>query len=378
MADASATATQINDGYDGNETPKVTTDPHVYREHDRKAEQERQHQRQEKPIKFTQQKRVPAGVWFVILTICLIIFIISLICFYAAPSSREVHLETYVIVREVYIEEYDDKSSVQYQTVTHNTILSFERALTDIGYDRVEMKFKNKKSPIKPDSLGLLLVVDIYLSLYATPVAFHKLRRERTQMILETLPQSLASTYVGIELGMLELWIKAKNPPVPQLVCPNVRFSTDPSLPTRRLVLPFHVKPAEVQEINGEIPRVWRLNPEPIELFPVGTTPVTYRAIYSSLENGGAMAECTFEIEIEDTELPVLTCPTSTVRVGSDGYEWDEPAVLDNVSDPSKISVTSTHRSADTFPLNITTVIVYYATDEAGNTGHCSFTVTPS
>ena len=31
----------------------------------------------------------------------------------------------------------------------------------------------------------------------------------------------------------------------------------------------------------------------------MGVTPLTYRVIYTNLQNGGAMAECTFEITIE-------------------------------------------------------------------------------
>jgi gliding motility-associated-like protein len=111
----------------------------------------------------------------------------------------------------------------------------------------------------------------------------------------------------------------------------------------------------------------------PGDSFPVGTTTVTY----TSVDAAGNTSICTFNVTVNDTELPVITgCPTN-VTVNSDAgicgavVTWTLPTITDNCG----VTITSTHNSGDVFPLGTTTVI-YNAVDAAGNAVSCSFTVT--
>jgi PKD repeat protein len=110
------------------------------------------------------------------------------------------------------------------------------------------------------------------------------------------------------------------------------------------------------------------------ELFPVGTTTVTYTAT----DGGGNITTCSFDITVTDSEDPTIAnCPANIVTSNSIGMcganvSWAVPVAVDNCN---VNSFTTTHSPGATFPLGTTTVI-YTATDNAGNSTTCSFTVT--
>jgi len=116
------------------------------------------------------------------------------------------------------------------------------------------------------------------------------------------------------------------------------------------------------------------LTHSPGAAFPVGITTVTYTA----MDVDGNVEECSFEVEVRDNEPPVFTncVQDRTVQVppGSctASYQWIEPTAVDNCG---SVDLTSTHSSGSTFLLGQTTVR-YTATDAAGNTANCQFTIT--
>jgi hypothetical protein len=91
-------------------------------------------------------------------------------------------------------------------------------------------------------------------------------------------------------------------------------------------------------------------------------------------------ATCSFTVTISDTEAPTISgCPSnqtfnSTAGVCGRVHTWTTPTVLDNCSGASIVQ-TAGPSSGSTFPVGATTV-TYTATDGAGNTATCSFTVT--
>lgn len=112
--------------------------------------------------------------------------------------------------------------------------------------------------------------------------------------------------------------------------------------------------------------------------FPVGSTTVTCS------EGGGpgrGAAGCAFTVTVNDTQAPALTCPANVTAAagGSDGcaltavVNYAAPAVADNC--PGVGAVTCVPPSGSTFNEGTTTVTCS-ATDAAGNTGTCAFTVT--
>lgn len=113
---------------------------------------------------------------------------------------------------------------------------------------------------------------------------------------------------------------------------------------------------------------------KPGDIFPLGTTTVTYTATDLS----GNEAICTFNITIKDNIVPVIEqCPPIISISGYDStlesamVSWNIPSASDNCK---AVSLTGTHNPGDSFPKGKTTV-TYTAQDEAGNTSTCSFEV---
>jgi len=113
-------------------------------------------------------------------------------------------------------------------------------------------------------------------------------------------------------------------------------------------------------------------NHNPGDEFNAGTTTVTYTARDAS----GNEATCSFTVTVQDTAAPVFSnCPSNITVVPLLNCKinvlWIPPSVTDNCG----ATVTSTHIPGSEFSAGTTTV-TYTATDNAGNTAVCSFTVT--
>src|SRR6185503_4802731 len=83
-----------------------------------------------------------------------------------------------------------------------------------------------------------------------------------------------------------------------------------------------------------------------------------------------------FTVTVNDTQNPTITCPANIVQTTAPGQ--CSATVSYNVTatdNCSGVTVVSTPASGSTFPVGTTTVMAT-ATDAAGNTATCSFTVT--
>ncbi len=103
--------------------------------------------------------------------------------------------------------------------------------------------------------------------------------------------------------------------------------------------------------------------------FPVGTTTVTCTA-----QSGDT---CMFTVTVNDTEAPVVTCP-NPITVDNDPGQCGAvvnftATAVDNCD--GSLTPTCTPPSGSFFPVGTTTVTCE-ATDAAGNTGNCMFTIT--
>jgi alpha-tubulin suppressor-like RCC1 family protein len=110
-------------------------------------------------------------------------------------------------------------------------------------------------------------------------------------------------------------------------------------------------------------------------LFPIGITNQEYLVT----DLGGNTATCAFTISIVDSQAPVFSnCPANiTLNAASNHCSeiatWSTPTASDNCSG---VVVTSTHSPGTLFNTGTPTTVTYTATDAAGNTATCSFTVT--
>jgi len=115
--------------------------------------------------------------------------------------------------------------------------------------------------------------------------------------------------------------------------------------------------------------------PPPGSFFSVGTTTVTCTATDAK----GNSASCTFTIKVFDGEPPRIACPTDitvnsdATRCGTD-VNYPKPTATDNCT-ASAGPVVSCTPPPGFFPVGPTTVVCT-ATDAAGNTAECKFTIT--
>ncbi len=109
--------------------------------------------------------------------------------------------------------------------------------------------------------------------------------------------------------------------------------------------------------------------------FPLGMTLVTYEVTDSS----GSSASCSFNVIVNDTEQPTVSCP-SDITVNNDAgvcgatVIYTTPVGTDNCSG-SVTTMTAGQASGTVFPVG-TTIVTYQVADASGNTVSCSFNVT--
>ncbi|MCF8416530.1 MAG: HYR domain-containing protein [Crocinitomicaceae bacterium] len=107
--------------------------------------------------------------------------------------------------------------------------------------------------------------------------------------------------------------------------------------------------------------------------FNSGITTVLWTVVDGSLNT----STCTFTVEVEDNQAPIISGCPSNITVGTDNGDcgaivnWSVPTFTDNCG----ALISSNYDSGDFFATGTTTVI-YTVTDGAGNISICSFTVT--
>jgi hypothetical protein len=113
-------------------------------------------------------------------------------------------------------------------------------------------------------------------------------------------------------------------------------------------------------------------NPASGTLFPIGTTTVNVSAV----DDAGNSSACSFTVTVNDTQAPLAICPANIVDTAAPGENCLVVTFGLSASDNCPgVSVSSNPASGFCFPVGVTMVVVT-ATDLAGNTDTCSFTVT--
>jgi Domain of unknown function DUF11/HYR domain/FG-GAP-like repeat/FG-GAP repeat len=107
--------------------------------------------------------------------------------------------------------------------------------------------------------------------------------------------------------------------------------------------------------------------------FPIGQTGVNCTAT----DTGGASVSCSFSVTVTDTQPVAIVCPSNVVVTALPGQctpavTYSPPSVIDNCPNATSSCVPP---SGSAFPVGVTTVGCT-ATDAAGHTATCSFTVT--
>lgn len=173
------------------------------------------------------------------------------------------------------------------------------------------------------------------------------------------------------ELG-LELWSLPPGPPPdttpPTLVCPSVH-EEEATSSSGAVVSAVAVSASDDVTASPVV----RYSPALGTVFPLGSSALTVTAE----DAAGNTASCGFTVQVRDTTAPLVGCPPDTTVEAEDATGADFAFLLaqpmDAVTRAPAVSVS--HAAGSRFPLG-TTPVTLSATDEAGNTGACSFTVT--
>ncbi|MBK9591879.1 MAG: HYR domain-containing protein [Crocinitomicaceae bacterium] len=109
-------------------------------------------------------------------------------------------------------------------------------------------------------------------------------------------------------------------------------------------------------------------------VFPIGTTTNTFVVTDAS----GNTATCSFNVTVNDTELPTITC-NAPITVNNDAGVCGAVVTYTNTSTDNcpgqVITQTAGLASGSVFPIG-TTTNTFVVTDASGNTATCSFNVT--
>lgn len=141
------------------------------------------------------------------------------------------------------------------------------------------------------------------------------------------------------------------------------------------------IEPTATDNCTATGSLVWSKNHNPGDIFPVGTTTVTYTATDAA---GNVSNTCSFDVIVTDNTIPVLAaCPANiTVFTGTGAITcdataiWIEPTASDNCTSAANLVWIKSHTPGSVFATGTTTV-TYTATDASGNVSNtCSFDVT--
>lgn len=163
----------------------------------------------------------------------------------------------------------------------------------------------------------------------------------------------------------------------PTVNCPTTGLTVDAD---NGLCTASKTYAATASDNSGSYTLAYAVNGSPITFpyaFPIGTTTVNVTAS----DQTGNSATCSFNVTVEDTQKPVITCPTVNASYAADnGKCYAErtftATATDNCGTPTiEYSIGATPISMPyQFPVGSTTVTVK-ATDAKGNSETCSFTI---
>ncbi|WP_217179230.1 HYR domain-containing protein [Gillisia limnaea] len=158
----------------------------------------------------------------------------------------------------------------------------------------------------------------------------------------------------------------------PTILCPaNIDMDVDAGI--CGAVVSFET-PTATDNSGQEVTVTQTAGPASGEVFPVGTTTVTFTAT----DAAGNTASCSFDVTVNDNEDPTFGS-VSDITVNTDAgicgavVNYEVPTATDNC-EGTEVSLTEGLASGSEFPVGTTTV-TYTATDAAGNTSTVSFDV---
>ena len=190
--------------------------------------------------------------------------------------------------------------------------------------------------------------------------------------VLEVIRRiGMTTTNVPVTVDPADFTLNDNEPPV---VSNCANQSVDAPVGACEAVVTFS-PPTAFDNCDGAVAGVLTSALGPGDLFPVGTTTVSY----SFTDQAGNSSTCNLDVVVADAEAPAFTgCPqnqtiTTTQGICTGTATWTPPTATDNCT--SNVQVTDDAPANGVFPLG-TTNVTYTATDDAGNSSTCVFSIT--
>jgi hypothetical protein len=179
------------------------------------------------------------------------------------------------------------------------------------------------------------------------------------------------SNFPGGEIRA-QLFLQDASFVLPDISCPaDINANTDPNVCTANVTFAATTTVAgtPASAIYYRIGNTAITSPR---VFPQGTTTVIATAV-----NGAGYDSCSFKVIVKDAQPPVITCPANITKSNDPGQCGAIVNYTVTASDncTSSVTVTVQPASGSFFAVGTTTVTAK-ATDGAGNTSTCSFSVT--
>lgn len=156
----------------------------------------------------------------------------------------------------------------------------------------------------------------------------------------------------------------------PQLVCP-----ADQTLAVNadcQAVLPDYLAQAQIQDNCGIADQQQLPAAGTVILAATGGV---FETTIEATDGAGNSRTCVFTVTVQDNIPPALLCPANQVTTQcATPINYAAPDLSDNCDSPG-LTLLQGFPSGVVFPVG-TTLVQYLATDGAGNTAQCSFTVT--
>jgi hypothetical protein len=117
------------------------------------------------------------------------------------------------------------------------------------------------------------------------------------------------------------------------------------------------------------------------QTFSAGVHPKGDFSFFFSRDNpDGTSDSCTWNVAVEDQEVPVLTCPIMTTISTEDGECFayvpeDQPSATDNCDNCDGLLMTQNPFAGAEINAFSTTVVTFVATDTSGNSGTCTWDI---
>ncbi|XP_033109312.1 hyalin-like [Anneissia japonica] len=168
--------------------------------------------------------------------------------------------------------------------------------------------------------------------------------------------------------------INVKDNEQPTLTCP-VDTTVDTDIGAATALVNYSTK-IHATDNSGDVPTI---SPDPYITFPANPTMGANLYNFTAIDSSGNTDNCTFTINVEDNEQPILTCadatvntdkgaPTAFVDYSSNIYATDNSGDVPKISpDPNVI-----------FPANLSigeNRLNFTAADSSGNTKDCTLTI---